>query len=100
MRWKIRESSGVKSRYFFYKKIQKSIDIKQGWCYNKVEVEGMEAETMKKLQYAWSSNKFDTIHTLRVYEGSKVIARMEKIDGETLRAAISELRAAGYTHKA
>lgn len=55
---------------------------------------------MKARTYNWTSNKFDTVHTLRIYEGSKMIAKMVKIDGQTLRAAIKELKAAGYTHKA
>ena len=52
-----------------------------------------------KRTYDWTSNKYDTIHTLRVYEGSKIIAKMVKIDGQTLRAAIKELEANGYTHR-
>ena len=50
-------------------------------------------------QYDWTSNRMDTVHTLRVYENGKVIAKMVKIDGFTLRSAINELKANGYTHK-
>lgn len=53
---------------------------------------------MKKT-YDWSTNKFETIYTLRVYEGSKMVAKMTKIDGQLLRAAIEELKANGYTYK-
>ena len=53
---------------------------------------------MKKT-YDWSTNKFETIYTLRVYEGSKMVAKLTKIDGQLLQEAIKELKANGYTYK-
>lgn len=54
---------------------------------------------MKELTYDWTSNKFDTVHTLIMWEGSKRIATVAKIDGLTLNACVKELEANGYTHK-
>ena len=49
--------------------------------------------------YEWTSNKADTVHTLRIYEGGKVVATLRKIDRATLNACVKELEAAGYTHR-
>lgn len=57
-----------------------------------------EGEKMRK-SYEWTSNKADTVHTLRIYEGGKVVATLRKIDGATLNACVKELEAAGYTHR-
>lgn len=53
----------------------------------------------KTRTFYWTSNKYDTQHTLKIYEGGKLLATMPKIDSETLRAAVKELKAAGYIHK-
>lgn len=54
---------------------------------------------MKELTYDWTSNKFDTVHTLRMWEGSKKIGTVSKCDSETLWACVKELESSGYTHK-
>ena len=50
-------------------------------------------------QYDWTSNRMDTVHTLRIYENGKIVARVPKLDGLMLEYAVKELEANGYTHK-
>ena len=50
-------------------------------------------------QYDWTSNRMDTVHTLRVYENGKIVARVPKLDWLMLEYAVKELEANGYMHK-
>lgn len=50
-------------------------------------------------QYDWTSNKADTLHSVRIYENGKVVARLPQVHGDLLKIIIEDLEDAGYTHK-
>jgi hypothetical protein len=56
---------------------------------------------MKELKktYYWTSNDYDTVYTLKVCHGSKVVTSIRGLNASDLRAAVAELKANGYEHK-
>ena len=46
--------------------------------------------------YKITSNKYDTVHTIKIYENGKETAKVSKVDGITMNAIIKELEQNGY----